>query len=389
MASKRDYYEVLGVAKDADEETLKKAYRKLALQFHPDRNPGDPEADAQFKEAAEAFEVLRDPQKRAAYDRYGHAGLNGVPGHAFRDAESVFDMFGDLFGDIFGGGNRRRRGPRPGDDLQVAFEIDLVEAYRGIKKDLKIPREERCTSCQGSGAKPGSQPAPCRRCGGHGVVIQGQGFFRIQQTCGACRGQGTVITDPCTTCRGRGSITAERELSVAVPPGIDDGMRICLRGEGASGDPGAPPGDLYCLVRVRQHPLFVRQAQDLHCEIPITFSQAGLGGTLEVPTLEGKCINATLQRGTQSGDEIRIPSKGMPAVAGVRGSRNGDLVVHLRVVTPRNLSKRQEELLREMAELDGKHIPPERKSFLDRVKEFFASWSQPRPGESATESKRP
>src|SRR5262245_24935112 len=265
MASKRDYYEVLGVARDADEEALKKAYRKLAMQFHPDRNPGDPEADGRFKEAAEAFEVLRDPQKRARYDRYGHAGLDGMPGHNFRDAESVFDIFGDLFGDLFGG-RQRRRGPRQGNDLQVAIEIDLVEAYQGTSRTLKIPRQERCNDCGGSGAKPGSQPSTCRRCNGHGVLIQGQGFFRIQQTCGSCRGQGTVITDPCKGCHGHGVVEVPRELSVRIPPGIDDGMTIRVQGEGEGGDPGAPPGDLYCVTRVKAHELFVRQGLDLHCE---------------------------------------------------------------------------------------------------------------------------
>jgi len=369
MAStKRCFYEILGVAREADEETLKKAYRKLAMQYHPDRNPGDAEADGKFKEAAEAFEVLRDPQKRQRYDRYGHAGLEGVAGHNFSNADSVMDMFGDLFGDLFGG--RRQRGPRQGSDLQVAFEIDLVEAYKGTQRELKIPRQERCHDCGGSGARPGSQPVQCRRCNGHGVVIQGQGFFRVQQTCSACRGQGVVISDPCQTCRGRGAVQVERTLNVTVPAGIDDGMRMQLQGEGEAGDPGAPPGDLYCLIRVKQHPLFARNAQELHCEVPITFSQASLGGPLEVPTLEGKYINATLQRGTQSGDQIRIPGKGMP---NVRHGRAGELVVHLRVVTPTNLTKRQEELFRELAELDGKHVSPERKSFMERVKEFFTA----------------
>jgi molecular chaperone DnaJ len=383
MASgKRCYYEILGVAREADEESLKKAYRKLAMQYHPDRNPGDTEADARFKEAAEAFDVLRDPQKRQRYDRYGHAGLEGVPGHNFASADNVMDLFGELFGDLFGGG-RRRRGPRQGNDLQVAFEIDLVEAYRGTRRELRIPRQERCLECGGSGAKPGSQPVTCRRCNGHGVLIQGQGFFRIQQTCSACRGQGSVISDPCRTCRGNGAVQIERTLTVEVPAGIDDGMRMCVHGEGEPGEPGAPAGDLYCFVRVRQHPLFVRQGPELHCEVPITIAQASLGGPLEVPTLEGKYANTTIPRGTQAGDEIRIAGKGMPSV---RGGRAGDLVVHLRVVTPTNLTKRQEELLRELAELDGKHVSPERKSFMERVKEFFTTSSPAK--EAGNESKR-
>ncbi|MFM7151879.1 MAG: molecular chaperone DnaJ, partial [Gemmataceae bacterium] len=287
MANKRCYYEVLGVSRDADEETLKKSYRKLAMQYHPDRNPGDTEADQKFREAAEAFDVLRDANKRARYDRYGHAGLNGVPGHSFNSSDSIFDVFGDLFGDLFGGGGRRR-GPRPGNDLQVLLELDLLEAYTGVKKTIKIPRSDHCSLCSGSGMKPGSQPSPCRRCNGQGVVIGGQGFFRIQQTCSACRGQGAVISDPCNQCRGLGSIQKEKEIVISVPAGIDDNMTVCLRGEGEPGDPGAQVGDLICVPRLKPHPLFKRQGQELHCEVPITFSQAALGGPLEVPTLDGK-----------------------------------------------------------------------------------------------------
>jgi molecular chaperone DnaJ len=370
MATKRCYYEVLEVSRDADEETLKKAYRKLAMKYHPDRNPGDTEADAHFREASEAFEVLRDPQKRGRYDRYGHAGLEGMNGPGFSSADDVMNIFGDLFGDLFGG-RRRQRGPQPGNDLQMALELDLVEAYKGVSKEVRIPRRERCADCGGQGSRPGSQPQTCRRCNGHGVVIQGQGFFRIQQTCSVCRGRGTVITDPCGRCRGAGVVQIEKALTVQVPAGVDEGMSIRLNGEGEAGDPGAPPGDLYCVIKVRQHPLFVRHNQELHCEVPITFSQAALGGPLEVPTLDGKYVTAQLARGTQAGDEIRVQGKGMPHV---RGGRPGDLVVHLRVVTPRKLTKRQEELMRELGEIDGNHVPPERRSFLDRVKEFFGSF---------------
>jgi molecular chaperone DnaJ len=367
MASKRDYYEVLGVSRDSDEETLKKAYRKLAMQYHPDRNVGDHEAEAKFKEAAEAYDVLRDPQKRQVYDRYGHAGLEGALPN-FGSADSVMDIFGDIFGDFFGGG-RRRRGPQPGRDLQMAVEITLVEAAHGTRKELKIPRDESCADCGGSGAKPGTRPATCRRCNGHGVVIQGQGFFRIQQTCSACGGHGQVITDPCTTCHGRGAIQVERTITIAIPPGVDNDVSIRVSGEGEAGERGAPPGDLYCVIRVRKHPLFVRHGLDLHCEVPVTFSQAALGSPLEVPTLEGKVVTQTLKRGTQSGDEIRISGKGMPHL---RGGRPGDLVVHVRVITPRHLTKRQEELFRELEELEGKEVSPERKSFLDRLREFFS-----------------
>jgi molecular chaperone DnaJ len=375
MANKRDYYEVLGVTKDADEEALKKAYRSLAMKYHPDRNPGDAEADALFREASEAFEVLRDPQKRARYDRYGHAGLNDAGGAGFGDAQSIFDAFGDIFGDIFGG-RRGPRGPRRGNDLQMALEIDLVDAFQGVKRDIKIPRNERCMVCSGSGAKPGSRPTKCRRCDGKGAFIQGQGFFRIQQTCSACRGAGEVISDPCTTCGGAGLIEVQRELSLNIPAGIDDNMSIRMGGEGEGGEPGAPPGDLYIVVKVRPHKLFHRDGMNLHCEMPITFSQAALGDTIEVPTLEGKYAQAKLGRGTQHGDEIRINGKGMPHV---RGGSRGDLVVHLRVVTPTNLTKRQEELLRELGELDGKHLSPERKGFFDRVMEFFTSIGSAKP----------
>lgn len=370
MADKRDYYEVLGVARGSSDDDIKKAYRKLAMQYHPDRNVGDSEADARFKEAAEAYEVLRDPEKRQRYDQFGHAGLEGFI-HDFNSADDVMDLFGDLLGGIFGGGGgRRRRGPQPGRDLQIAIEIDLVEAYRGVKKTLQIPREETCQECRGNGSKPGSQPTTCRRCNGQGVIIQGQGFFRIQQTCNGCGGKGTVITDPCPACRGAGRIAVNRALEVNIPPGVDSDMSIRLTGEGEAGGAGGPPGDLYCVIRVRRHSLFAREAQNLHCELPITFSQAALGGAVEVPTLEGSMVTTTLPKGMQQGDELRLSGRGMPHV---RGGRPGDLIVHVKVVTPRNLTKRQDELFRELAELDGKNTPPERKSWLERVKEFFST----------------
>ncbi len=366
MAGKRDYYEVLGVAKDADDDTLKKAYRKLAMQYHPDRNVGDHEAEVKFKEASEAYEVLRDPQKRRQYDRYGHEGLQGMPMPDFGRGD-VMDLFGEILGGMFGGGGRR--GPRGGRDLQMALEIDLVEAFRGAQKTVRVPREESCSDCGGSGARRGTQPSVCRRCGGRGAVLQGQGFFRIQQTCPGCGGRGAVLTDPCPKCRGNGAVEVERTLTVSVPPGVDNDTTLRLSGEGEAGEPGGPPGDLYVVFRVRKHPLFVRQGQDLHCEVPVTFSQAALGSSIEVPTPEGKVVAHNLKRGTQSGEEVRIAGRGMP---NLRGGRPGDLVVHVRVITPRNLSKRQEELLRELAEEEGKHVSPERKSFLDRVKAFFS-----------------
>ncbi len=368
MAAKRDYYDVLGVRREADEEEIKRAYRRLAMEHHPDRNVGNPEAEEKFKEAAEAYEVLHDPAKRQSYDRYGHAGLEGMNVPHFNNAQSVFDLFGDLFGDFFGprGG---RRGPQAGRDLQITIEVELVEAARGVTKSIIVPREELCGECGGSGARRGTQPAPCRRCQGRGVVIQSQGFFRMQQTCRGCGGSGFVITDPCAGCHGNGRVVAKRSLEVAVPPGVDSGTRIRLGGEGEAGDRGAPRGDLYCQLRVREHPLFQRDGANLICQVPVTYSQAALGGEIDVPTLDG-AIKHHLKRGIQSGELIRIAGKGMP---NLRGGRFGDLLVAVLVETPRHLTKRQEELFREMAEIDQKHVSPERKSFLEKLRRFFAA----------------
>ncbi len=373
MVGKRDYYDVLGVRRDADEEDIKRAYRRLAMQYHPDRNVGNPEAEEKFKEAAEAYEVLRDPSKRQSYDRYGHAGLEGMNVPHFNNAQSVFDLFGDLFGDFFG--QRGRRGPQAGRDLQVTVEVDLAEAARGISKNITVPREELCNECSGNGSRRGTQPARCRNCGGRGVVDLRQGFFQIQQTCRGCGGSGSVITDPCPTCRGNGRVVARRNLDVAIPPGVDNGTRIRLSGEGEAGDRGATHGDLYCLIRVREHPFFQRDGNNLICQVPITFSQAALGGDIEVPTLAGT-INHRLKRGIQGGEIIRIAGKGMPSL---RGGRPGDLLVAIAVETPRHLTKRQEELFRELAEIDQKHVSPERKSFLDKLRSFFAV-EPPTPG---------
>jgi molecular chaperone DnaJ len=368
MGSKRDYYEVLGVRKDADGEEIKRAYRKLAMEHHPDRNVGDKEAEEKFKEAAEAYDVLRDPAKRERYDRYGHAGLNDLGGPNFNNPQSVFDLFGDIFGDIFGGGPRGRRGPQPGRDLQMGIEVTLEEAFRGTTKTVTIPREELCSECSGKGARPGTEPVTCRRCNGAGVVAVNQGFFRIQQTCRGCGGQGRVITDPCPNCHGEGRVEVKRTIDVSMPPGVDNGIRIRLGGEGEAGDPGAPRGDLYCVIRVREHTLFQRERDHLICQVPITISQAALGGEIEIPTLDGP-ITHTLKRGLQSGDVVTIGGKGMPSL---RGGRRGDLHVQVLIETPRHLTKRQEELFRELAEIDKSHVSPHRKSFLDKLKDFFA-----------------
>jgi molecular chaperone DnaJ len=366
---KRDFYEVLGVTREADEEEIKRAYRKLAMQYHPDRNLGDPEAEIRFKEAAEAYDVLRDPEKRERYNRYGHAGLEGMV-HDFNSRQSIFDVFGDLFGDLFGGGGRS--GLQPGRDLLMDIELDLFDAARGTKKSIQVPREELCGDCRGDGSKPGSKPAACRRCNGHGVVIQSQGFFRVQQTCRGCGGRGLIITDPCATCRGRGRVQKTRTIEIQVPPGVDTGMRMPIRGEGEAGEPGAPPGDLYVRINLREHPIFKRDGNNLICQVPITFSQAALGGDIDVPTLDG-VMPYHLKQGTQTNEVLRISGKGIPDV---RGRGRGDLLVQVVVETPRQLTKRQEELLRELAEIDHKHVSPQRKSFFERLKSLFVSDKQ-------------
>jgi len=379
MANKRDYYDVLGVEKEADQEEIKRAYRKLAMQYHPDRNVGDKEAEEKFKEAAEAYDVLHDQEKRQRYDRYGHAGLNGLGGPSFSDAGSIFDLFGDIFGDFFGqrGG---RSGQQGGRDLQISLEIDLIEAARGTRKSITIPREENCSDCSGQGYRKGTKPANCRRCGGQGVVLINQGFFRMQQTCSGCGGRGIIITDPCPTCHGGGRVETRRTLEIDVPPGVDTGTRIRISGEGEAGSPRAPRGDLYCLLRVREHPFFQRDGNNLVCQVPITFSQAALGGEIDVPTLDS-AIKHAIKRGMQSGEVVRIAGRGMP---NIRGGRTGDLLVQVVVETPRNLTKRQEELLRELAELDKSHVSAQRKSFLEKLREFFTA----EPAKDAAELKK-
>lgn len=368
MATKRCYYEVLQVSRDADDSTLKASYSKIAWENHPDRNPDDPDAEARFKEASEAYQVLRDPQKRQVYDRYGHEGLEsrGASPH-FDDLNSIFDLLGGVFGDLFGGG-RRSRGPRQGRDLQLNLTVTLHEAFTGGPRTVTIPRQERCGTCSGNGMKPGVEPKKCRRCDGRGVLLQGQGYFRMQTACPACGGRGVDMSDPCPDCHGDGAVVREEAIELTVPPGIDDGVTLRVGGQGEPGETGAAPGDLYVVFQVERHELFARRDLDLHCEVPITVSQAALGGPLEVPTLAGEMRSVEVPRGSQSGDEVRLRGQGMPSL---RGKQRGDLVVHLRVVTPRALTKRQEELYRELAELDESHVAPERKSWLDRLRAFF------------------
>lgn len=378
MVAKRCYYEVLNIPRDASDDDIKKAYRTLAMQYHPDRNSGDGDAAAKFKEAAEAYAVLSDRQKRQTYDRYGHAGLEGMSLPDFGPrGESIFDVFGDIFGDFFGGG--RRRGPQAGNDLGYRLEVTLAEAYTGCAKTLSFPREENCSDCNGGGSRRGTSPATCKHCKGQGVVLTNQGFFRIQQTCRGCGGRGVVITDPCPACNGQGRVRVKRTIEIKIPAGVQTGMQIPLRGEGEAGAPGAPRGDLICQIQVRDHPLFKREGDHLICQVPITFSQAALGGEIEVPTLDGP-IPHNLKRGIQSGDAVRIVGKGMP---NLRSGRRGDLHVVVVIETPRNLTKRQEELLRELAEIEQKHVSPQRKSFFETLKSLFTS-EEAKPEEKAS-----
>jgi molecular chaperone DnaJ len=371
--TKRDFYEVLGVRRDAAPDEIKKAYRQLALKYHPDKNPGDPEAEKRFKEAAEAYEVLSDRSKRQRYDRYGHAGLDGAGVHDFRNAEDIMSAFGDifgggLFGDLFG---QRRRGPRPGQDLLYKLEIDLVEAARGTSKTIDVQRQEYCGECKGTGARKGTIATTCNYCGGQGQVVQSRGFFQVATTCPACGGEGVRVTDPCPGCRGSGRVAQVVKIPLDVPPGIESGMTMQLRGQGEPGDPGAPRGNLRVQVLVRKHPFFERgtdrNRNDLICQVPISFPQAALGGEVEVPTLDGP-YNLQVPKGTQSGDILRIKGHGMPDISG-RG--RGDELVEVVIETPRHLTPRQEELLRELAELEHESVSPRRKSFFEKLRDYF------------------
>ncbi len=374
MAAKRDYYEVLGVSRNANDSEVSAAYRKLAIKFHPDRNSGDSEATAKFKEAAEAYEVLGDRQRRAVYDQYGHAGLEsgGFTPH-YGDVGDIFEAFGDLFGlgDLFGGGGggggRRRRRVRRGNDVRCDVSLDLEEAARGVTKTVEFSRAARCGKCDGSGSRPGSSPETCRRCGGRGQVVQSAGILRVQTTCPSCRGTGQVIADPCSECHGNGYVMDSVRLDVAIPAGVDSGMRVRLPGEGEPSPDGGPPGDGYCFVTVRPHRLFQREGDHLILRLPITYSQAALGAKLEVLTLTGH-DELDIPRGSQSGDVFRLHGRGMP---NPRGGRPGDLLIQTYIEVPKKLAPRQEELLRELAEVEDKHVSPQRKSFLEKLTSYF------------------
>ncbi|MFK8053342.1 MAG: molecular chaperone DnaJ [Woeseiaceae bacterium] len=376
--AKRDYYEVLGVGKSAEAAELKKAYRRLAMKHHPDRNPDDAEAEARFKEAKEAYEVLSSAEKRAAYDQFGHAGVSnsasGGQGGGFGGAESFSDMFGDVFGDIFGGGGGRRGGGGRqvyrGADLRYELEMSLEEAVRGENKTLEIPTYVGCDTCSGSGAAKGSQPETCDTCGGAGQVRMQQGFFSVQQTCPTCRGEGNTIKDPCKSCNGGGRIRKTRKLSVKIPAGVDSGDRIRLTGEGEAGRNGGPSGDLYVEVHLQAHEMFERDGPDLHCDVPLNFVTAALGGTVEVPTLDGQ-VSLKVPQGTQTGKVFRLRGKGVPTV---RIREPGDLYCRVSVETPVNLTGDQKDLLRKFddaVDLGGDRHNPRTRSWTDSVKRFF------------------
>lgn len=375
MSEKRDYYEVLGVERSATEQEIAVAYRKLAMKCHPDRNPGDEEAVERFKEAAEAFEVLSDPEKRSRYDRYGHAGIDGVAGGAphFRDVSDIFDAFGDIFGDslfggMFGTRPRGRRASR-GADVKCHVKLDLHEAARGVTRNVEFQRHETCQTCRGSGARPGSQPENCGYCGGRGQVVQSTGIFSLQTTCPSCRGRGTIIRQPCGECRGSGLTLKTVQREVKIPPGVDTNTRLRLHNEGEASPNGGPRGDCYCFIEVAEHPLFHRDGGNLVCQIPISYAQAALGATIETPTLEGR-QELTIPAGTPSGEVFRIRGQGMPDP---RYRGKGDLLVQVYIEVPKHLSPEHENLLRELAELENKNVSPERKSFFSKLKEYFQS----------------
>lgn len=370
--SQRDYYEVLGVSKGVSDSELKKAYRRLAMKYHPDRNPDDEATTEKFKEAKEAFEILKDKEKRAAYDQFGHAGVSNQPGGGFGGGADINDIFGDVFGDIFGGG-RRGGGSRVyrGDDLQYNLEVTLEEAVAGTSTEIKIPNLVSCEVCDGSGAKRGTSPSACSTCHGVGQVRMQQGFFSVQQTCPACRGKGKVITDPCAKCRGQGRIKKEKKLAVKIPAGVDTGDKIRLSGEGEASDSGGPAGDLYVAIVVKAHPIFQRDGADLLCTVPINFATAAIGGELEVPTLDGR-VKLKIPAGTQTEKNFRLRGKG---VKPVRGGAVGDLMAKVRVETPVYLNSEQRELLEKFHDtISGNNAQkhsPQAHNWLGGVKKFF------------------
>ncbi len=374
-AAKKDYYEVLGVNRDAGEEEIKKSFKKLAMKYHPDRNPDNPKAEESFKEAKEAYEILSDEQKRAAYDQYGHAGVDqsmGGGGFGGFNSGNFSDAFGDIFGDIFGGGGRNQRSNvYRGADLRYNLEISLEDAAKGTETKIRIPVQTNCETCHGSGARPGTSPVTCTTCNGHGQVRMQQGFFSVQQTCPKCHGSGKMVKEPCPTCHGGGRVKQNKTLNVKIPAGVDEGDRIRLSGEGEAGVNGGPTGDLYVVVHLKEHAIFQREGANLHCEMPISFSTAALGGEIEVPTLDG-AAKMKIPSETQTGSVFRLRGKGIKPL---RSSELGDLMVHVVVETPVRLTEKQKELLREFessTQADaGKHSP-KNKSWVDKARDFFS-----------------
>lgn len=376
--SKKDFYDVLGVSKDADEKTLKSAYRKLAMKYHPDRNPGDAKAEAAFKEVSEAYDTLKDAQKRAAYDRFGHAAFQnggGGAGHGFGAdfSSSMSDIFEDIFGDFMGGGGgrRERSSAMRGSDLRYNLEITLEEAFEGQTVDIDVPTLTGCDTCEGTGAKPGTGFSTCTTCNGHGKVRAAQGFFTIERTCPHCHGRGETMDQPCTDCSGQGRRQKTRSLSVDVPKGIEDGTRIRLSGEGEAGMRGGPAGDLYIFVSIKPHDLFQRDGADLFCRVPISMTTAALGGEFEVPALGGGRAKVKVPQGTQAGQRIRLKGKGMPVL---RSQQMGDLYIQMDVETPQNLTKKQRELLEQFDELTTKENSPTSSGFFAKVKGLFEAF---------------
>lgn len=372
--AKRDYYEVLGVSRDATEQEIKSAYRKLALKYHPDRNPGNKEAEERFKEAAEAYSVLGDPQKRAVYDRYGHAGVGTAAGEPTFDP-SIFadftDIFGDFFGfgDLFGFGTRGRPRARRGEDVRYDLEISFEDAVRGMTAEILVPRTETCPRCRGEGAEPGQGFIRCSSCHGRGELIYQQGFLTVRRTCPQCGGRGQIMRQACSECRGQGYVRRERRLKVNIPPGVDDGMRLRLANEGQPGSNGGPPGDLYVVLHVKPHPFFRREGNDLHCTLPVNIAQAALGAEIEVPTLEGP-EKVKIPEGTQPGAQFRLRHKGVPDV---NGAGRGDLWVHIDVRVPTRLTRQQRRLLEELAAtLPAEAETDQEKGLFDKVKDYFA-----------------
>lgn len=369
MAGKRDYYEVLGVDKSASDRDITSAYRKLATKYHPDRNPEDADATQKFKEAAEAYEILSDKEKRARYDQYGHAGVDGSAMHS-GSTEDIFEAFGELFGggifgDLFGG--RRGNRVRPGNDVRADIALTLEEAATGIERDISFARSHICGKCNGSRSKPGKSAEKCRRCNGMGQVVQSAGILRVQTTCSYCQGTGQVISDPCDECRGSGLVRESVTIKVNIPPGVDDGMRVRIRGEGEPSPNGGPPGDCYCFVSIKRHKLFQRDGNNLLLRFPISYPQAALGATIEIPTLKGR-HELQLAPGTQSGEVFRLRGQGMPEV---QSNGRGDLLVEVFIEVPKKLNARQDELLRELAELDHANVTPHRKSILEKIRDYF------------------